>query len=582
MTTKVSKMNPPKLRYTTIKNNVYYLNFRIPLYKNIRMSLYTDSRKTASVIVAGVTPLIVEIKKVGKSMYYVGIDPLISHQVAINTLVKVLTIKIKEFANTLMLPTSHMATFTKEDYNFLLDDIDREEIAKDTEATLEDIEASINERYNQDHLNCIEFLSSPERSMITIKAESFLSKFICKNDPFYNNALRSVEYVFHQANKINSDIENYEYEQAETALKSLQNYSDKLNGIESEPEKATPHQIEITPEPKKPITPLFSKCITDYIKANTGNKGKKWSDNTLDKNNRELGILLEAIGDIPVGVIDSHLLDDTFEDAIKGLPMGNKKPFNGMNYKQLVETARNNDIEDPEDVVAPKTSSEYKKTLQGLFKYCRQQRYIITSPTNGMMCKLHKNVERGMFTNTEVKAMYNFCMKQSEPHKKWCVPLMIYTGCRNNEIAQLTVSDIKECPETGIAYIHINANDGKHVKSKAGLRQVPIHKDLLSNFLEYVKTCDNELFPNTTSKTLTRYYQVLKNNCSLPITDEKGNRLALYSTRHRYITTLINTTGNERLVQEIVGHKGKKTVTGGYFKGFELSVKHEAVELFKF
>jgi integrase len=555
-----------KIKYTIIKGNIFYLNFRVPFYKTIRISLQTDSKRQAQLVIDNITPLILKIKQVGLTMNTIEhFYPLIPPQTTINTLVYILTMKIKEHANHVLFPTSTNSFRFKKEFNFSLDDLD---INAEVEGVSEEyLEAFIDTCRNQDVEASLEYLRSDKMGV--------LDTLWNKDDPFYGNATRAVGFLNNVSQEIAKLLDTYSYESVKNKLEQLQKYSDELNGVE--PIK----DVQVI-EPKTPSTPLFSKVIQDYINANTNN-GKKWSKATLDKNNRELSILLEAIGDIPVGDIDSHILDDTFAGVIKGLPMGNKKPYNKMDIKQLIEVARNNEIQDPDDVVAPKTSLEYKKTIQGFFVYCREERIIKTSPTDGMMCKFHKRNERGMFTNLETKAMYEFCIKEKDSYKKWCVPLMIYTGCRNNEVAQLTTKDIKKCTDTGILYLHINELDGKRVKSKAGIRQVPIHSKLIeAGFLDYVQSCDGELFPSITSKTLTRFYQVLKNNLSLPITDELGNRLALYSTRHRFITTLLNATGKLELVQSIVGHKIKKTVTGFYFKGFDLFAKHEAVEFFKF
>lgn len=556
------------IKYTIIKGNIFYLNFRVPSYKTIRISLQTDSKRQAQLVIDNITPLILKIKQVGLTMNTIEhFHPLIPPQTTINTLVCILTMQIKEHANHVLFPTSSDSFRFKENYNFSLDDLDI--CAEDEGVSEEYLEAFIDTRRNQDVEASLEYLRSDKMGV--------LDTLWNKDDPFYGNATRAVGFLNNVSREIAELLDTYSYDSVKNKLEQLQKYSDELNGVE--PIK----DVQVI-EPKTPSTPLFSMCIQDYIEANTGNKGKQWHEKTLDKNKREFNILLEAIGDIPVGDISRRILDDTFEEVIKGLPMGNKTPYNQMSVKQLVAVARNNDIEDPEDVVAPKTSSEYKKTLQGLFLYCRKKDYIENAPTNNMLTKFHKRNERGIFTNTEVKAIYNFCMKQSEPYKKWCVPLMIYTGCRNKEITQLTKSDIKKCPETGIWYIHINRLDGREVKSDAGIRQVPVHNDLIDiGFIDYCHTCKDELFKGAESKTLTRFYQSVKNKLELPMCDERGNRLALYSTRHRFITTILNNTGKLELVQSIVGHKLNKSITTGfYFDGFDLKVKAEAVATFGF
>lgn len=69
----------------------------------------------------------------------------------------------------------------------------------------------------------------------------------------------------------------------------------------------------------------------------------------------------------------------------------------------------------------------------------------------------------------------------------WLSLLGQYTGARLSELCQLNPQkDIKQT-EGGIWYLVINRVEGKKVKTKAGVRKVPIHQPLIDiGFLEYV------------------------------------------------------------------------------------------------
>ena len=74
----------------------------------------------------------------------------------------------------------------------------------------------------------------------------------------------------------------------------------------------------------------------------------------------------------------------------------------------------------------------------------------------------------------------------NHPHRiRFWLPLIaLFTGARINEICQLHTDDIQE--KNGIPFISINEEAEKHVKTKAGIRQVPIHNELIKiGFLEY-------------------------------------------------------------------------------------------------
>lgn len=80
---------------------------------------------------------------------------------------------------------------------------------------------------------------------------------------------------------------------------------------------------------------------------------------------------------------------------------------------------------------------------------------------------------------------YNKVGTNHPRHIRFWLPLIaLFTGARINEICQLHTDDVQE--KNGIPFISINEEDEKHVKTKAGIRQVPIHNELIKiGFLDY-------------------------------------------------------------------------------------------------
>ncbi|MBE6445360.1 MAG: site-specific integrase [Alphaproteobacteria bacterium] len=74
---------------------------------------------------------------------------------------------------------------------------------------------------------------------------------------------------------------------------------------------------------------------------------------------------------------------------------------------------------------------------------------------------------------------------------RWLILLGMFTGARLNELCQLCVSDIRE--ENGVSYISINLENDKKAKTKAAIRNIPIHNELIKlGFLSYVDTIRKE------------------------------------------------------------------------------------------
>jgi integrase len=68
----------------------------------------------------------------------------------------------------------------------------------------------------------------------------------------------------------------------------------------------------------------------------------------------------------------------------------------------------------------------------------------------------------------------------------WIPLLGLYTGARVGELAQLRVEDIEET-KAG-PFIRITEEEGATVKTEAGVRRVPVHRELIRlGFIEYVE-----------------------------------------------------------------------------------------------
>ncbi|MCK1744304.1 glycosyltransferase [Bradyrhizobium sp. 139] len=77
----------------------------------------------------------------------------------------------------------------------------------------------------------------------------------------------------------------------------------------------------------------------------------------------------------------------------------------------------------------------------------------------------------------------------------WLPLLAVFMGARQNELASLRVSDIREDAETDTSLMSIarEAAAGKRVKSDAGERVVPLHPQIIQlGFLEYVAQRNTE------------------------------------------------------------------------------------------
>lgn len=162
-----------------------------------------------------------------------------------------------------------------------------------------------------------------------------------------------------------------------------------------------------------------------------------------------------------------------------------------------------------------------------------------------------------LFSSPEFKKQ-----KTSYPARYWLPLVLLYSGARREEIAQLAPSDVKR--ETGVHYFDVAPEpaQGKRLKNKASKRRVPVHAHLVElGLLDYLKIAKNKnekyLFPKQESKSRGR--ETCGDSVSkwfLRLRDQAGvsGRKTLHSFRHTVVTRLAGLGVPEDIRKVLVGH----------------------------
>jgi integrase len=148
-----------------------------------------------------------------------------------------------------------------------------------------------------------------------------------------------------------------------------------------------------------------------------------------------------------------------------------------------------------------------------------------------------------------------------------------YTGARREEIARLKVSDVRE--RSGVRYFAI-----EEAKSKAGLRDIPIHSKLLALVDHLVAhSQDGYLLSgepitsyNDRADALGKRYHTLKKNLGY------DHRYVFHSFRKTLATVLERKGFNHNQIAEIFGHEKLGITFGTYSAGLDLETKRQVVE----
>lgn len=170
-------------------------------------------------------------------------------------------------------------------------------------------------------------------------------------------------------------------------------------------------------------------------------------------------------------------------------------------------------------------------------------------------------VFRMPFTDTEIEAL----RKSTDPFAE-IVLILIYTGLRIGELCDLKVEDINLLEN----YFYVRAS-----KTDAGVRVVPIAKKIHPYITRLaVHSKSGYLIENGRGKKLN--YKVMRDNYWDPVMKSIGAEHRPHDTRHTCVSMLTSAGVDDRLIKQIIGHKGNG-VTEDVYTHFNLKQKLDAI-----
>jgi len=275
--------------------------------------------------------------------------------------------------------------------------------------------------------------------------------------------------------------------------------------------------------------------------------------------------LIEIMGDKDIGLIEQGDIKNALSDYLK-LPKRNIGKYKKISIKVLLEM----DIE-KKDLLSPKTVSDVKKLLQGIFSYAVERNFVSTSVMNGLNMNLSNDNSYAKYEDHEVLMILNGVNQQKDIAKKWMCWLAAYTGARRGEIIQLRKQDVKFDIKTKRHFLLITDSAGP-IKTKNALRGVPIHNELMQEgFLSYVESQNDKLFEGLNADSFTKWFPGFRESLGIIKHDDYHQRKVFHSFRHSFITKSRAVGNQVDKVQQVVGHeKVHFGITDKYSKRYDL------------
>jgi integrase len=334
--------------------------------------------------------------------------------------------------------------------------------------------------------------------------------------------------------------------------------------------------------PQPQLTPPVSsdsRTLTEIRDRFIERRQGKVTDKLIGEYRLVMNDLIEIIGDLPAKSLTKKMISESYIETELRLPINrNKNP----NYKDLPisEILKLKDITSQSGV----NVNKYLGRLSTIFKWSLNQGYVNENVFTGMRVEISKSEQRKRrepFTTEELRKILSpsnylkwtlsFKHKysgQSSNHIPyyWVFLIGIFSGMRTNEICQLRVEDVFE--DGKIWVFNVTESETTKVKTKSGIRRVPVHPTLISlGFIEYVQLIKEmkkeRIFWELTlsndgyQKQVTRHF----NSRVLPgLGVWKKQTKVLYSTRHTFINKCYQSELNRDIIKYLVGHEPDFTI----------------------
>ena len=327
---------------------------------------------------------------------------------------------------------------------------------------------------------------------------------------------------------------------------------------------------------------------------------KIWDQQTAGQARATYRLFAEVCGDKPLQDYTRGDADE-FRKKIQRLPWDYSKApaYRNRSVDEILKVAESQAKTRDVQPITQRTVKRHFSALSGLWGSALSAGTVSQNIFSGFRFGSSKKAseQRDLWEEAELKLLfqspiYTGCkseLRRAEPgslvlkdEKFWLPVIALFSGMRQEEIAQLHLEDIKETD--GIVFFDINDKPPRMLKNANAARQVPLHSQLIRlGFLSYLEGCrkarQTRLFPNLKpggadnrlghaySKFFTRY----RRDVGLY---RKG--LDFHSFRHTF-STLLHQAGVERAVLDHVTGHSTPGETSRYVKASALKQLQEAV-----
>ncbi|RUY31687.1 site-specific integrase [Mesorhizobium sp. M7A.F.Ca.US.001.04.1.1] len=329
------------------------------------------------------------------------------------------------------------------------------------------------------------------------------------------------------------------------------------------------------------------ETIMELFEQYAAENPKGIATDTIAQARRDVGSFLDYAGhNLPAHRIDKKAVRE-WKALLMKFPVKatESKEFAGKTIAQIVR--HNEKIGKP--VITHRTVNRYLSGFSAFCSWLVNHGYLDHNPADGMFLKKPKDKTTVPFTTDQMNALFKSplftgCQSADEwrnvakpgnvmirDHRYWVPLIMLYSGARPAEIAQLAVADVRQEHGHWIFHITEEGDGEKSVKTAGSMRVVPVHDELIRlGFLKHhdamKKKGEARLFPEAERNSRGQMIAEFSREFGRYLTRlgiKKGRGLSLYSFRHGAADALRRAGHLDEQFGFILGH-ASASMTGRY------------------
>ncbi len=289
----------------------------------------------------------------------------------------------------------------------------------------------------------------------------------------------------------------------------------------------------------------------------------------------------EIHGDLPVdAVTKAHVRE--FKDALVKVPSSLPRALRAKPLPAIGAATKG----DGRARLSPAAVGKQLAAVSSLLSWSVSNGYVSANAATGVGVARSKAPGDGRqpYDADDLRVLFADAgrFRDSQPSRFWLPLLAAFTGARLGELGQLRVGDVRH--RDGVDFIDISAGDGKSVKTRSSVREVPLHPELVRcGVLKYVEVrrqadgTDAPLFPDLRADSLgnlvgrfSKWWR--RHRRGLGVADP---RKPFHAFRHGFKQACREAGVGEEVHDALTGHAGGGV--GRTYGGVPLIVKAGAV-----